>query len=71
MAVGVATMWTVGKVAEYLGLHPDTLRRYEKRGLIPRAFRSPLNGYRVWSEEEVGEIHRVIFGTNFGSRKEN
>ena len=53
-------MLTTGKIAAVLGVHPDTVRNYERRGLIPRAKRSPVNGYRVWNPEDLDHIRRVI-----------
>jgi hypothetical protein len=53
---------TIGKLAALLGLHPDTIRKYERQGIIPVANRSPLNGYRVWSEEDVEAIRQAVFG---------
>ena len=55
-------MLTTGKLATALGLHPDTIRRYEREGLIPPAKRSPRNGYRFWKEEDVKRIQEAIFG---------
>lgn len=55
-------MLTIGKLAALLGLHPDTIRKYERHGLIPAANRSPLNGYRVWAEEDVETIRQAVFG---------
>ena len=55
-------MLTTGKLATVLGLHPDTIRRYEREGLIPQAKRSPRNGYRFWREEDVALIQEAIFG---------
>ena len=55
-------MLTVGKIAAAVGVHPDTIRNYEKRGLIPRARRSPLNGYRVWNPDDLDRIRQVVLG---------
>jgi len=55
-------MRTTGQIAKLLSVHPDTVRNYERAGLIPPARRSPLNGYRVWSEEDYQAIHRLVLG---------
>jgi DNA-binding transcriptional MerR regulator len=34
---------TIGEVAEQANVHIETLRYYERRGLVARAPRSPLN----------------------------
>lgn len=62
-----AKLLTVGKLAALLGLHPDTIRKYEQKGLIPAAKRSPMNGYRIWAEEDVDEIRQAVFGLNRAS----
>jgi DNA-binding transcriptional MerR regulator len=60
---------TVGKLGAVLGLHPDTIRRYEREGLIPAARRSPLNGYRFWTEEDIEGIRRAVFGLDESSER--
>jgi len=47
----------IGVVAEMLKLHPQTLRMYEKKGLI-RPSRS-VGKTRMYSAEDVEEIARV------------
>lgn len=61
-------IYTVGEVAKIVERRPDTIRKYEKRGLIPGAqkFGDEYTGYSSWryySEEAVYEM--VEF---FGSR---
>ena len=41
---------TVGRLAERTGVSPDTLRYYEKMGLIKAASRSQ-SGYRIYGED--------------------
>ncbi|MFQ6028724.1 MAG: MerR family DNA-binding transcriptional regulator [Dehalococcoidia bacterium] len=55
-------MLTIGKLAASLGLHPCTIRRYDREGLIPPGTRSPRYGYRFWHEEDVALIQEAIFG---------
>ena len=57
-------MITVGKVAALLGVHPDTVRNYERRGIIPPAKRSPINGYRIWDKKEIPQILESIRARN-------
>ena len=54
-------MLTTGKIAAALGVHPDTVRNYERRGIIPRARRSPINGYRFWQLEDLDQM-KVVLG---------
>ena len=57
-------MLTTGKIAAALGVHPDTIRNYEKRGIIPVARRSPVNGYRIWAAEDLERMREIL--QNFG-----
>ncbi len=50
-------VYMISVAAELAGMHPQTLRIYESRGLItPR--RSPKNT-RLYSEEDVERLHRI------------
>ena len=53
-------MLTTGKIAAALGVHPDTIRNYEKRGIIPFAKRSPINGYRIWDTKDLEQIRGIL-----------
>ena len=55
------TEMRTGQVAKALGCHPDTIRNYEKRGLIPAARRDFL-GWRTYSEGDVETIRRILAG---------
>lgn len=60
------TMLTTGKIAAALGVHPDTIRNYEKRGIIPAARRSPINGYRMWCAEDLERIREILLDPEHG-----
>ncbi|HET8575960.1 MAG TPA: helix-turn-helix transcriptional regulator [Methylomirabilota bacterium] len=51
-------LYMIGVVAEMLKLHPQTLRMYEKKGLI-RPSRT-VGKTRLYSPEDVEEIARVV-----------
>ena len=53
-------MLTVGKIAAAFGVHPDTIRNYERRGIIPPARRSAINGYRIWETEDLEVIRQIL-----------
>lgn len=43
---------TVGLAAEYLGVHPDSLRRWDRAGkLKPR--RHPINNFRLYLRRDL------------------
>jgi DNA-binding transcriptional MerR regulator len=60
-------MLTIGKIAAVLGVHPDTIRNYEKRGIIPRARRSPINGYRIWEPKDLDRIREIFLELTYGA----
>jgi DNA-binding transcriptional MerR regulator len=45
----------IGKVAEEAGVSVDTVRFYERRGVLPAAQRRP-SGYRVFTQDAVDRI---------------
>ncbi len=47
---------TTGQAAKELGVHPNTLRGWVDRGLVP-AIRLP-SGYRRFSLEQVAQVKR-------------
>lgn len=48
----------IGRVAALAGVSVDTIRFYERRGLLPRAARRP-SGYRVFDEGAVERVRLV------------
>lgn len=57
MTSGSKPLYMIGVVAEMLKLHPQTLRMYERKGLI-RPSRT-VGRTRMYSPEDVEEIARV------------
>lgn len=43
---------TVSQLARIAGVGPDSIRHYERLGIVPKAERSPT-GYRLWTAREV------------------
>ncbi|MBO1308635.1 MerR family transcriptional regulator [Enterococcus sp. 669A] len=56
------THYTTSQVAKLVGLHPNTIRRYEEWKLIPKPERA-ANGYRIFTDYHVQLIRlaRVAF----------
>jgi len=46
------TQCTIGVLARLAGVSPDTIRHYERIGLVPREERTSA-GYRVWKQSQV------------------
>ena len=42
----------IKKAAQFLGVHPDTLRRWDGQGKVPSR-RHPINGYRLYREGDL------------------
>jgi MerR family transcriptional regulator/heat shock protein HspR len=51
-------LYTIGVVAEMLRLHPQTLRFYEKKGLLNPSRTEGRT--RMYSQEDVEEVARLI-----------
>jgi MerR family mercuric resistance operon transcriptional regulator len=47
--------FTIGELARQANVHVETLRYYERRGLIPRPLRTVAN-YRVYSSENLRRV---------------
>jgi MerR family transcriptional regulator/heat shock protein HspR len=51
-------LYTIGVVAEMLSIHPQTLRFYEKKGLLQPSRTEGRT--RMYSQEDVEELARLI-----------
>lgn len=56
---------TVSKLAELVEVAPDTIRYYEKEGLIPEPDRS-TSGYRLYREEAAERVRFIRYGQAMG-----
>lgn len=52
-------MKTIGKLAKSLDLNVETIRFYEREGLIQQP-KKPLNGYRLYSESTARELKFIL-----------
>ena len=64
MVVGMETMslgdyLTVGEAASTLGVSRSTLRNWDKAGKL-KAYRHPVNGYRLYSKTELENLLHEI-----------
>ena len=55
-------MLNISDTAKLVDRHPQTLRDYEKAGIIPPARRDPISGWRVYDREDVNRIRRILAG---------
>jgi DNA-binding transcriptional MerR regulator len=58
---------TVSALAESAGVRPDTIRYYEKAGLLPPPARSAA-GYRLYAENMVDRLQFIKGAQRFGMR---
>ncbi len=56
---------TRGETAKNVGVHIETLRYYERRGLIPKPSRSASN-YRLYSQDTVRRVRFVKHAQELG-----
>lgn len=56
---------TVSKLADAAGVGPDTIRFYEKEGLLPEPDRSP-SGYRLYADNAVDRVRFIKDGQAMG-----
>lgn len=49
---------TIGKAAQQGGVNVQTIRYYERRGLLPKAARTPA-GYRQYSDEAIRRLRFI------------
>jgi MerR family mercuric resistance operon transcriptional regulator len=57
--------YTIGKLAEAAGVHVETIRYYERRGLIEHPPRSP-SGYRRYSADDLWRLQFIGRGKRLG-----
>jgi len=55
--------WTIGEVAKLFSVSTDTLRYYEKMGLLA-SHKNPENGYRYYSYDEIVVLMDILFFRN-------
>lgn len=49
---------TIGRIAKQAGIHIETIRYYERRGLLPAPPRTH-SGYRLYDVESVGRLRFI------------
>lgn len=56
---------TIGKLADAAGVNIETVRYYERRGLLPEPPRS-ASGYRQYSDDDVWRLQFIARGKRLG-----
>ncbi len=58
-SVPTGSYYSIGEVTQLLGLSADTLRYYEKSGLLPRVARSE-SGRRIYDTQDLSRLRFII-----------
>jgi len=61
----VATTYTIGRLADAAGVHVETVRYYERRGLVAPPPRS-ASGYRLYSDDDLRLLQLIARGKRLG-----
>ncbi len=55
--------FTAEEVARELGISKQTLFRYEKKSIFPKAKRNLINQWRQYNEEDVHRLKDILRGS--------
>ena len=50
---------TIGRLATAAGVHVETVRYYERRGLLEQPARAPGGGYREYSDDDLWRLQFI------------
>ncbi|PIP18624.1 MAG: hypothetical protein COX41_07195 [Candidatus Omnitrophica bacterium CG23_combo_of_CG06-09_8_20_14_all_41_10] len=51
--------WTVSGVCAELGIFKNTLYNWERKGKIPKAYRDPMSGWRLYFQKDLEKIKQI------------
>jgi MerR family mercuric resistance operon transcriptional regulator len=57
---------TIGQLARRAGVGTETVRFYERQGLLNRPARSPSSGYRLYGEEVITRLQFILRAKELG-----
>jgi DNA-binding transcriptional MerR regulator len=63
--VAVGTTYTIGRLADAAGVHVETIRYYERRGLLAPPPRT-ASGYRLYSDGDLRLLQLIARGKRLG-----
>jgi len=58
--MGPEKFFTTQEAAKILGISKQTLCRYEKKGVFPRAGRNMVNRWRQYSPEDIRRLKSIM-----------
>jgi len=53
----------IKEFAEKLGVHPDTVKNWQKRGIVPDR-RDKVNNYRVFTTQDLAKVQNLREGSH-------
>jgi DNA-binding transcriptional MerR regulator len=51
--------YRVSETCKALGIFKNTLYNWEKKGKIPKAYRDPMSGWRLYSQKDINRIKKI------------
>ena len=61
----MSTTFSIGQLAKQSEVNIDTIRFYERKGLLPEPERRP-SGYRVYNSDSVDRLRFIVHGKELG-----
>ena len=58
--------FTIGKLAEAAGVNVETIRYYERTGMLERPERSDGGGYRQYTDDDLWQLRFIRRGKDLG-----
>lgn len=52
---------SISEAARELGLHPNSIRKAERAGRVPRVRREPVSGHRYFTEDDLATLRWYFF----------
>ena len=57
--IGGKRYYRVSEVCKVLGIFKNTLYNWERKRKIPRAYRDPMSGWRLYLQEDIEKIKKI------------
>ncbi len=55
---------TTQEAVQELGISKQTLFRYEKKGIFPKAKRNAINRWRCYTQDDIIKLRKIMSGAN-------
>ena len=51
--------YAVSEVCAVLGIFKNTLYNWERKAKIPKAYRDPMSGWRLYSQKDIERLKKI------------